>query len=51
VKHWLDEQQASFDTRHGFAVVLLRMRLLLMGYKTLPHPERERSDQSKDALN
>jgi hypothetical protein len=49
VKHWLDEQQASFDTRHGFAAVLLRMRLLLMGYKTLPHPERERSEQSKDA--
>src|SRR5205823_2914505 len=41
--------RASFDTRRRFAATLLRMRLLLMASKNVPHPERERGEQSKDA--
>jgi hypothetical protein len=40
---------ASFDTRRGFAAALLRMRNVVMALNGFPHPERERSEQSKDA--
>src|ERR1051326_8120996 len=45
----LHQRIASFDTRHGCALALLRMRMVLMAYSSVPHPERERSEQSKDA--
>jgi hypothetical protein len=45
----LHQQSASFDTRAGFAVALLRMRIAVMASNKVPHPERERSELSKDA--
>ena len=46
---FLHRQPAFFETRPSFAVALLRMRYIVDGLKNFPHPERERSEQSKDA--
>src|SRR5204863_938824 len=40
---------ASFDTRCSFAAALLRMRISVGWHQQRAHPERERSEQSKDA--